>query len=668
MSSLELVLVYLLAAVLGVVVFRSIKLPPMLGYLAVGAVIGPHMLGMVHSNKRIDHLAEFGVVLLMFVIGLEFSLSKLRAMKRHVFGLGAVQVGATMLLSMLIMFALRWLMPSLWKLSWQGSLALAAVLAMSSTAIVVKMMAERLELDTEYGKRVLGVLLFQDLAVVPLLILIPALGARDEDMGMELLIAMGKAVVLIAVLLYGGQRIMRRWLFIVARRKSNELFMLNLLLIALGLAWLTEQAGLSLALGAFIAGMLISKTPYKYQVESDIRPFHDLLLGLFFITIGMMLDWHQIVRHWQWVLFLVTVPVLFKLVVVWVSAYVLGASNGVALRTGLYLAQAGEFGFVLLNLALHSGLVPTPLFNAVLASMVLSMIATPFIIMYSNRIVLRLVNSEWMHESLKMTTMARQSMDRRGHVVICGYGRTGSALGQLLDQESIPHVAIDLDPERVRQANNQGDSVLYGDATRPNTLQAAGVSRASAIVITMGDTATTFHLLDQLRAQAPSVPVIVRTHDDRQLDDLREAGATEVVPEALEGTLMLASHTLALMGVPVRRVLRAVQNQRGQRYRLLRGYFRNAEELMNDEDAENLERLSTLVLDPASCAVGQTFAQIQPTLAAQSVTLVSLRRASGSSLVPRSEMVLAPGDTLVMSGRQQELQTVVAMFSRPTDH
>lgn len=287
MTSLELTLFFLLAAVLGVVIFRSFKLPPMLGYLAVGAVIGPHMLGMVQRSERIQHLAEFGVVFLMFVIGLEFSLPKLRTMKRHVFGLGLLQVLATMMLSTLIILGIRWVMPSVWHFSWQGAVALSGVLAMSSTAIVVKLMAERLELDTEYGKRVMGVLLFQDLAVVPLLVLIPALAANDDDLGMELLLALLKAVGLIAILLTGGQHVMKRWLFTVARRKSSELFMLNILLITLGLAWLTEQAGLSLALGAFIAGMLISETPYKYQVESDIKPFHDLLLGLFFITIGM---------------------------------------------------------------------------------------------------------------------------------------------------------------------------------------------------------------------------------------------------------------------------------------------------------------------------------------------------------------------------------------------
>ena len=657
MTSLELTLFFLLAAVLGVVIFRSFKLPPMLGYLAVGAVIGPHMLGMVQRSERIQHLAEFGVVFLMFVIGLEFSLPKLRTMKRHVFGLGLLQVLATMMLSTLIILGIRWVMPSVWHFSWQGAVALSGVLAMSSTAIVVKLMAERLELDTEYGKRVMGVLLFQDLAVVPLLVLIPALAANDDDLGMELLLALLKAVGLIAILLTGGQHVMKRWLFTVARRKSSELFMLNILLITLGLAWLTEQAGLSLALGAFIAGMLISETPYKYQVESDIKPFHDLLLGLFFITIGMMLDWHEVVQHWEWVLVLITVPVLFKLVVVWGLAYILGASNGVALRTGLYLAQAGEFGFVLLNLSLHNKLVPAPLFNAILASMVLSMIATPFIIMYSKDIVLRLAASEWMSESLQMTSIARQSMGQKGHVIICGYGRTGQSLARMLDKESIPHIALDLDPDRVRKASAAGEAVVYGDASRAQALTAAGLSRASAVVLTFLDVPLALHVLDQLRKLAPQIPVVVRTQDDRNLDALRAAGATEVVPEAIEGSLMLAGHALALVGVPMRRVLRTVQQQREQRYRLLRGYFRGANEELQDDDSE-YEKLETLVLAEGLQCLGQVVDDIRPLLDRFDVHLVSVRRASGASLSPRGDLILEPGDTLVLSGKQVDLAEV----------
>ena len=280
-STLALVLLYLVAAVLGVVACRALKLPPMLGYLVVGVLIGPNALALARDSAGIKYLAEFGVVFLMFVIGLEFNLPKLRSMRTLVFGLGLSQVALTMIGTLIGHYLLAagysWLSGNRWQMGWQGAVVLGGAIAMSSTAIVVKLMADRLELESEHGKRVMGVLLFQDLAVVPLLVLIPALGSPATDLMREMAIAMLKAAVLLTVLLVGGQRVMRWWLTQVARRKSEELFILNLLLITLGLAWMTEMAGLSLALGAFVAGMLVAETEYKHQVETDIRPFHDVL-------------------------------------------------------------------------------------------------------------------------------------------------------------------------------------------------------------------------------------------------------------------------------------------------------------------------------------------------------------------------------------------------------
>ncbi|MGA8514287.1 MAG: monovalent cation:proton antiporter-2 (CPA2) family protein [Burkholderiaceae bacterium] len=651
MTSLELTLLYLLAAVLGVVACKQLKLPPMLGYLAVGVVIGPNALALAQNSSGIRYLAEFGVVFLMFVIGLEFNLPKLRAMRRHVFGLGLLQVTLTIVLTTVGSLFLASLAQTYWRMSWQSALALGGALSMSSTAIVVKLMAERLEMDSEHGKRIMGVLLFQDLAVVPLLVLIPALSASPEKLVAALAIAALKAAFLIAILLTGGQKMMRWWLTLVARRKSEELFMLNLLLVTLGLAWLTELAGLSLALGAFIAGMLISETEYKHQVETDIRPFHDVLLGLFFITIGMLLDWRPVIERWPLVLLLTVMPVLFKLGLVTLLAKVLGASAGVSLRTGLYLAQAGEFGFVLLTLAQQNNLVPAALLNPILASMVLSMLATPFIIMYSNRIVMKLVSSEWMLQSLQMTNIARKSINVNKHVIICGYGRCGQNLARMLDQEHIPSMALDLDPDRVRQAASAGDSVVFGDAARLQALMAAGLARASAVVITYLDLPSALKVLAHIRAHAPQVPVIVRTQDDHDLEKLQAAGATEVVPESIEGSLMLASHALALVGVPMRRVIRSVQDQRDARYNLLRGYFHG----MGDDTVDEIdhERLTTYTLPLAAKTLGQTLGDLA--LHAVGVRVVSLRRAAGTPVAVDDACVLRDGDTLVLSGKPEAL-------------
>ncbi len=651
MSTLELTLVYLLAAVIGVVACRTFKLPPMLGYLVVGVVIGPNALALGDDAESVRYLGEFGVVFLMFVIGLEFNLPKLRAMRQHVFGLGLFQVLLTILIGTGGSLMLAAVLPSIWKMNWQTALSLSGALAMSSTAIVLKLMAERLELESEHGKRVVGVLLLQDLAVVPLLVLIPALGSKPESMLMALGVATLKAAALIALLLMGGQKVMRWWLTLVARRKSEELFVLNLLMITLGLAWLTEHAGLSLALGAFIAGMLISETEYKHQVETDIRPFHDVLLGLFFISIGMMLDWRLVADRWGLVLVLLVLPVLFKLALVTALAWQLGATPGVSLRTGLYLAQAGEFGFVLLALANGNQLIPPNMLNPVLASMVLSMLATPFIIMYSNKLVMKLVASEWLQQSLQMTTIARRSINANRHVIICGYGRCGQNLARVLESQGIPYMALDLDPDRVRQAAAAGDSVVFGDAARLQSLIAAGLSRASAVVVTYLDVGGALKVLSNVRTHASQVPVIVRTQDDHDLEQLQAAGATEVVPEALEGSLMLASHALALVGVPMRRVIRIVQDQRDARYNLLRGYFHGADDDTVDELQQ--ERLSTLTLPAGARAIGRHLGHFA--LHAMGVRVVSLRRADGKSAQIEQDPPLAGGDTLVLSGRPESL-------------
>ena len=652
MTALELTLLYLLAAVLGVVACRSLKLPPMLGYLVVGVVIGPNALALANDSEGIRYLGEFGVVFLMFVIGLEFNLPKLRAMRGHVFGLGLFQVMLTMLGASSAMLALSWLAPSMWGMSWQSALVLSGALAMSSTAIVVKLMSERLEMESEHGKRVMGVLLFQDLAVVPLLVLIPALSSSGETLFLSLAVAALKAAAVITVLLSGGHWVMRRWLTLVARRKSEELFVLNLLLVTLGLAWLTEIAGLSLALGAFIAGMLISETEFKVQVETDIRPFHDVLLGLFFISIGMMLDWREVAGRWPLVLLLLTLPVLFKAVLVALLSKGLGASDGTALRTGLYLAQAGEFGFVLLALAQKNSLIPAALINPILASMVLSMVATPFIVMYSNAFVLKFVSSEWLQQSLQMTTIAKKAINTSKHVIICGYGRCGQNLARILEREGIPYMALDLDPDRVRQAAAAGDSVVFGDATRLQALMAAGLARASAVVITYLEVPGALKVLSHIRLHAPQVPVIVRTQDDYDLDVLQQAGAAEVVPEAIEGSLMLASHALALVGVPMRRVIRVVQDQRDARYNLLRGYFHGADDLSMDE--LHHERLASFTLPLGAKSAGKPLSHFA--LHAVGVRVVTMRRSDGKTTDPNgAEVTLEGGDTLLLSGKAEAL-------------
>ncbi len=645
-SALELTLILLGAAVLGVVAFRMLHLPPMLGYLLVGILVGPYGLGVAEENETTHTLAEFGVVFLMFSIGLEFSLPKLSSMRRTVFGLGMAQVLCTIAAAMLFGWLVAYLLPQLADISWRAAFALGGALAMSSTAIVSKLLTERLELESPHGRQIIGILLFQDLAVVPLLILVPALAMKSGDLLVTLALAAMKAMIVLVLLLVIGQKLMRSWFHIVVKRRSQELFMLNLLLITLGCAWITEQAGLSLALGAFVAGMLISETEYKHQVEEDIKPFRDVLLGLFFVTIGMLLNVKLVLANWWMVLLLLIGPVLLKFGLIAGLAKLFGTSTGVALRTGLALAQAGEFGFVLLNQAGGLRLMDPLLIQMVLASMVLSMLAAPFIIAKSDAIVLKLSSNEWMMQSLALTQIATRTMATQKHVLIAGFGRTGQSLAKLLEEEGIAYHALDLDPDRVREAQAAGANVSYGDAARRESLVAAGIHRAAALVVTYANTPSALKVLHHAHELAPALPVIVRSHDDTDLDKLRSAGAAEVVPEAIEGSLMLASHALVMLGVPLRRVVHRVQAARDERYASLRGYFHGASDA--PEDAEHLHvRLHSVTLNEGARAIGKPLGALKlPEIGAE----VTILRRGKSRIEITPETVLQAGDIVVLRG------------------
>jgi CPA2 family monovalent cation:H+ antiporter-2 len=647
-SGLEFALLLLFCVVAGVVVFRLLHLPPLLAYLTVGILVGPHALGLLPDSSDARYLAEFGIVFLMFSIGLEFSLAKLKAMRSIVLGLGAAQVVLTVLATLVA----GWLIGRFFNVGLAGAFALGGALAMSSTAIVMKMLAERVELDTEHGKRIVGVLLFQDLAVVPLLVIVPALSAEAGALMQTLAIALLKAAVLLTVLLVGGQRVMRWWLLLVARRKSQELFTLNLLFVTLALAWMTEIAGLSLALGAFIAGMLISETEFKHRVEDDIKPFRDVLLGLFFVTIGMLLNVRVVIDNFGWVVLALILPVAFKFSLILGLARFFGATAGTAIRTALALATAGEFGFVLLSQAGTLGLIDKLVLQIVLAAMLLSMLAAPLLLQYSDRLVMRLVSSEWLIKSLEIANIAKQAIAVDKHVVICGFGRSGQHLAKILGQEGISFVALELDPDLVREASAAGESVVYGDAGRREALVAAGISRASALVITYADTHSALKVLHHARELKPDLPVIVRTYDDHDLEQLTRAGATEVVPEILEGSLMLGSHALVLLGVPVSRVVKRVRQARDQRYRLLRGHFHGDDDDAVDDDDH--ERLHSVPIEVDAAAVGEALRDLD--LATIGAEVTSVRRRGIRGADPSPDMRLQVGDIVVLRGVPDALE------------
>ncbi len=639
-SSLHLVLILLAVAVLVAAAARAMRLPTMLGYLVTGIAIGPFALGWIPDSEEARYLAEFGVVFLMFSIGLEFSLPRLTTMRTTVFGFGGAQVISTIALTA----AIAWLL----DLPLLAALALGGIMSMSSTAIVSKLLAERLEIQTPHGRQIFGALLFQDLAVVPLLMLIPAFAHESDSMAIDLALAMLKAVVVLGFLLFVGQRIMRPWFQWVAGRKSPELFTLNLLLFTLGLAFLTESAGLSLALGAFLAGMLVSETEYRYQVEDDIKPFRDVLLGLFFVTIGMRLDLLQAMLNWGDVLLLVAAIVLGKGLLVAGLAMAFGSTRPTAVRTALGLAQAGEFGFVLLAQAADLQLVGTEVAQPVLAAMVVSMLIAPFLIHRMDALTRLIAGSEWAGKAKEVHDIAVKTFGKTRHVIVCGYGRSGQNLARLLEAEGISFVALDADPERIRAVAASGVSVVYGDASRREVLVAAGLSRAQAVVVTYSDLPSSMAILRHVRELKPELPVVVRTIDDTHIDALKAAGAAEVVSEVMEGSLMLASHAFMLLGVPLSQVLKRIRDVRESRYAMMRGFFRGASDADDELDQHAQPRLNTVLITQGAAAAGRTLEELM--LDELLVEVVAIRRQGIKGVDPQPDTRIQVGDVLVLRG------------------
>jgi len=642
-DALAVALILLASAVVVVVVFRILRIPAVLGYLLVGAVVGPHALGFAPDSEGQKYLAEFGVVFLMFYVGLEFSLPQLMGMRRVVLGFGGAEVAAMVALGVGVSVALG--------LTWREGLVAGGVAAMSSTAIISKALAERLQLHSDYGRGVMGVLLFQDLAVIPLLVLIPALGLTGGEIAGAIAVALGKAAAILAIVLFLGQRLMRPLFDLVARQKSSELFVLFVLLVALGLAYVTQQAGLSLPLGAFLAGMLISETEYRYQVGDYVKPFRDVLLGLFFVTIGMLLEPRVLVERFASVLGIFALLLAAKLAIIFVLARLFGAAKPTALRQSLALAPAGEFGFVLLALAQRNGAMGEQALQVLLAASLLSMLVAPLILSRMEGIVLYLVSSEWEQRALALHTVAVRSMSTRGHVIVCGYGRSGQALTGFLEREKVSVMALDSDPERVREAAAAGDSVVFGDAGRREVLMAAAIQRAAAVVVSFADTPKALAILAHVRDLRPEIPVIVRTFDDTDVGRLKEAGAAEIVAEVVQGSLMLATQTMIQLGLPLNRVLRSLRDVRAERYTLVSGFFPGATD--EDDSSDDQPRLHTVHLGPEAAAVGETVGTLN--LDALGVRLTAVRRMGAREVNPAPDTRLLAGDVVVLLGRFSSL-------------
>ncbi len=648
-DGLSQILLLLAASVIAVALFRRVRLPPILGYLLVGVLLGPHALGLVEETDDMYFIAEFGVVFLLFTLGLEFSLPRMIAMRREVFGLGTLQVVVTTILFGAI---------AMWLLGVSIGIAIVigGTLAMSSTAIVAKQLADQFELVSPHGRHAIAILLFQDLAVVFFLILIPTLTAAEHSMWRELVQAVITAAIAVSAVLFAGRRLLRPLFHEIARARIAEQFRMAVLLIALAAAWSTQALGLSPALGAFLAGMMLGETEYRHQVEADIRPFRDIFLGLFFVTVGMLLDTRLLASY---VIPIVTATgLLIVLKMILITVLTRGFADGWAdaSRTGVVLAQGGEFGIALLTLTIGHALIGEQPAQILLAAIVLSMAISPLLIRHNATIVRRLIGAdeEKDHADVMEIDQATRELAKHEHVVICGFGRVGQNVARFLEEENIDYTALDLDPFRVRAARRAGDPVSYGDAARPEILEAVGLSQATAVVISFPDTHESLKVLEAVRSRRNDVPVVVRTRDDTDLDQLQQAGATEVVPETLEGSLMLAAHVLFLLKTPVSKILWKIQHVRNKRYSLLRSLFPKEDARQLDASHSLREQLNTVTLPPKARAVGMTLGDLD--LDAIDVTVTALRRDEIVGRQPGPETELHAGDTLVLFARPEDLE------------
>ncbi|MFT5395766.1 MAG: CPA2 family monovalent cation:H+ antiporter-2 [Gammaproteobacteria bacterium] len=629
-------------SLLVVWVLKRIKLPPILGYLFVGVLVGPYSLGWLPEGDHIKTLAEIGVVFLLFMVGLEFSLSRLIAMRATVFGLGSCQV----VISTLSGGFIAWLT----GIEWQAALVVGGALALSSTAIVAKQLSDQLEMQARHGQLTIAILLFQDLAVVPLLVIIPILSMdHDQSLILPILIAIGEGMFAIFIMLQIGRLLLRPFYHLVARTHSAEIFTLATLFIALTAAWLTNQLGLSLALGAFLAGLMLSETEYKHQIEADIRPFRDVLMGLFFISVGAQLDVTVILNEWFWIGLLTSGLIVGKGAVIAILTRLLGYELPVAFRTGLMLGQAGEFGFAVLMVAISNNLLTLEETQPIIAAALLSMLITPILIRYNGRITERLFRGAYiagLNSPTKELNSACETLTE--HVIICGFGRIGQNLANILREMNIPYVALDLDHSLIREAWEAGENVFYGDSTHAEILKKAELVRASALIITFDDALIAEHIIKSARQINTAIPIVVRSKDDQYMDNLHSVGASNVVPESFEASMMLAIHVLQHMGISTDKSLAFVAQARKDNYRQLRGYFRGEESLGMDEPGAL--RLHTVILLPDSYAVGKSIEKIN--LDNTNTTLSAVRRDQDRLDSFDKSFQFEIGDAVVIEGIQ----------------
>ncbi len=639
---LEVIFILLALGTALVALCLRFNVPPILGYLATGLIAGPHLLDWLPESPATHFLAELGVVLLMFTIGLEFSLPKLLAAKRLVLGLGGSQIAVTAS----IFGAAAW-----WAgLPGEAAFVIGVAVAMSSTAIALKQLGEQMELGASHGQAAVGILLAQDMAAVPLLAIIPALAMPEGGMVTALALPMAKALLLFVVMMTLGERLLHPLLRWVAGTRSLEMFMLAALLIVSSMAAIAHALGLSPALGAFLAGMVLGESEFRHQIEADIRPFRDLMLGLFFATIGMQLDPSVLWQAPHWVLATLVGLLLLKGLIIFALARVFGLSGNAAWRTGISLAEAGEFGLLLLSLGMSLALLPPQPAQVLLTAMVLSMVLAPLLVRANGTLAQRLARET---APLPGSDDAVSSVGEEfsDHVIVCGYGRLGQGLALLLRNAGIDSLALDLDIQRVRQAADAGEDVVFGDATNATVLTAAGLERARAVAVTFDDPEKAVQVARHVRLLRGERPVLLRCRDASHEEELRATGA-EVFPEGLETSLTYAAQLMVLLDISAEEIEALVNEIRAEDYAPLRAYFHDSDESPNAA-VENTRRRS-VVVQADDLAVGKTLRELG--LDGISPKLERIMRGGIRVTGEKMDTRLRPGDIVVMSGGLSELE------------
>ena len=648
-------LLLLLASVPIVFIFRRLRLPSIVGFMITGVVIGPHGFALIRDVHAIEVLAEIGVALLLFTIGLEFSLRRLLDMKRLVLLGGGLQVTFTVLAVMAIAYVLG--------RPFNQAIFFGFLFALSSTAIVLKSYIDRAEIDAPHGRAGVGILLFQDLSIVPMMLMVPILSGTGGVSVGKISITLGIALATIAAIIFTARTVVPGLLYQIVRLRSPELFIISVVLLSLGTSWLTSQVGLSLALGAFIAGLVLSESDYSHQIVADILPFRDVFNSIFFMSIGMLLSVTALYADVWTVLGWVTALTIGKALIVFGVVRLLGYSLRISTMTALGLAQIGEFSFILAKTGIEQNILGESDYQRFLAASILSMIITPFLIKVAPRVGYALQSVFSPDSLLERSVMGfdPEGADLRDHVIIIGYGLNGRNLAKVLRRTGIPYVVLELNAEAVREAHQQGEPIVYGDATRKEVLSHVHLGQARVLVLAISDPAASRHTVSLARQINPDIHIIVRTRYMTEISDLRMLGADEVIPEEFETGIEIFSRVLRQLGIGRHAIQHQVEEIRSEGYEMLRTPSLPVIDLGKIAEALSAASTESVQVEPGVPAAGKSIAQLR-WRTVTGVSIIAIIKDGNADINPGPDTVINEGDTVVLIGTPEKVDQAIEKY------